>query len=204
MENNSKENLFLGKLELMLAKFDELDQITTEINSIISTQPNNQQQIDWMLSDYYHKLEDLTTTDIEFINIGKEIQKARLIRADYTRVYEIIKSYNENKDKLFWSPSHNREEFKKSMRNAIKYLHEDYKYRVLTEDDIKTFKKQPKEKTIKVHKKNGKITKEQLEECFASGMKGIEIAAAFGVDPSTITRLKSQYGLSTRHYRKKD
>ena len=204
MENNSKENLFLGKLELMLAKFDELDQITTEINSIISTQPNNQQQIDWMLSDYYHKLEDLTTTDIEFINIGKEIQKARLIRADYTRVYEIIKSDNENKDELFWSPLHNREEFRRAMQNAIKYLHEDYKYRVLTEDDIKTFKKQPKEKTINVHKKNGKITKEQLEECIASGMKGIAIAAAFGVDPSTITRLKAQYGLGTRHYRKKD
>ena len=88
------------------------------------------------------------------------------------------------------------------MQNAIKYLHEDYKYRILTEDDMKTFKKQPKEKVITI--KKGKITKEQLEECFASGMKGIEIAAAFGVDPSTITRLKSQYGLGTRHYRKKD
>lgn len=65
MDNNSKENIFLGKLELMLAKFDELDKLTTEINNIISTQPNNQQQIDWMLSDYYHKLEDVTTTDTE-------------------------------------------------------------------------------------------------------------------------------------------
>lgn len=201
MGNNSKENIFLGKLELMLAKFDELDKLTTEINNIISTQPNNQQQIDWMLSDYYHKLEDVTTTDTEFINIGKKIQQARLIRADYTRVYEIIKSYNENKDKLFWSPLHNREEFRKAMQNAIKYLHEDYKYRILTEDDMKTFKKQPKEKVITI--KKGKITKEQLEECLASGMKGIEIAAAFGVDDSYISKLKAAYGLGTRSYRKR-
>ena len=41
MGNNSKENIFLGKLELMLAKFDELDKLTTEINNIISTQPYN-------------------------------------------------------------------------------------------------------------------------------------------------------------------
>lgn len=201
MDNNSKENIFLGKLELMLAKFDELDKLTTEINNIISTQPNNQQQIDWMLSDYYHKLEDVTTTDTEFINIGKKIQQARLIRADYTRVYEIIKSYNENKDKLFWSPLHNREEFRKAMQNAIKYLHEDYKYRILTEDDMKTFKKQPKEKVITI--KKGKITKEQLEECFASGMRNKDIAKAFGVDDSYISKLKAAYGLGTRSYRKR-
>ena len=201
MDNNSKENIFLGKLELMLAKFDELDQLTTEINNIISTQPNNQQQIDWMLSDYYHKLEDVTTTDTEFINIGKKIQQARLIRADYTRVYEIIKSYNENKDKLFWSPLHNREEFRKAMQNAIKYLHEDYKYRILTEDDMKTFKKQPKEKVITI--KKGKITKEQLEECLASGMRNKDIAKAFGVDDSYISKLKAAYGLDTRSYRKR-
>lgn len=201
MDNNSKESIFLGKLELMLTKFDELDMLTTELSDIIKEQPNNQQKIDWMLSDYYHKLEDINTTDTEFINIGKEIQKARIIRGDYVRTYEIIKCYNENKDKLFWSPKHNREEFRKAIKYAIKYLHEDYKYRVLTENEINDFKKTAKP-TIDI-KKSGKITKEQLEECFAEGMKGIDIAKMFNVDPSTITRLKSKYGLGTRKYNKR-
>ena len=78
-----------------------------------------------------------TNTDIEFINIGKKIQQARLIRSDYSRVFEIIKCYNENKNKLIWSAQHDRDEFRKAIKYAIKYLHEDYKYRVLSEDDIK-------------------------------------------------------------------
>lgn len=200
MDNNSKESIFLGKLELMLTKFNELDILTSELSDMIKEQPNNQQKIDWMLSDYYHKLEDTNTTDIEFINIGKEIQKARLIRGDYIRTYEIIKCYNENKDKLFWSPAHNREEFRKAIKYAIKYLHEDYKYRVLTEDDIKTFKKQTKEKTIKVE---NKLTKEKLEECLANGMKNKDIAATFKVDDSYVSKLKRKFGLARRMYTKR-
>lgn len=200
MENNSKENIFLGKLNQMLAKFDELDTLTNDINDMIKENPNNQQQIDWRLSDYYHKLEDATTTDAEFINIGREIQKARLIRNDYQCLYEIIKCYNENKDKLIWSPLHNREEFKKAIQYAIKFLHEEYKYRVLTEDDIKSFKKQPKERIIKV---KNKLTKENLEECLASGMKNKDIAVAFKVDDSYVSKLKKKYGLDRRSYRKR-
>lgn len=200
MENNSVENIFLGKLELMLTKLNELDSLTAEISEIIKEQPNKQQQIDWKLSDYYHKLEDLTTTDTEFINIGREIQKARLIRADYTRTYEIIKCYNENKDKLFWSPIHNREEFRKAIKYAIKYLHEDYKYRVLTDIEIKDLKKVSKEKVIKV---NNKLTKEKLEECLANGMKNKDIAAAFKVDDSYVSKLKKKYGLNRRIYTKR-
>lgn len=200
MDNNSKENIFLGKLNLMLSKFDELDTLTTELTDMIKENPKNQQQIDWILSDFYHTLEDTTTTDAEFINIGKEIQKARIIRNDYLCLYEIIKSYNENKDKLFWCPKHNRDEFKKAIQYAIKYLHEDYKYRVLTEEEIKGFKKPQKEKVITT---KSKISKEKLEECLSSGMKGIDIAKMFNVDPSTITRLKSKYGLGTRKYNKR-
>lgn len=202
MENNSKENIFLGKLNRMLATFDELDMIAAELSDLIKENPTNQQQIDWKLSDYYHKLEDPTTTDIEFINIGKEIQKARMIRNDYQCLYEVIKAYNENKEKLIWSPKHQRQEFEKAIKYAIKFLHEDYKYRVLTEDEIKGLKKGKKEKIIKV-KKDGKITKEKLEELMSSGMKGIDIAKLYDVDPSTITRLKAKYGLGTRKYKKR-
>jgi len=208
MDNNSKESIFLSKLTQMLLKFNELDTLKSEISNMINENPENQKQIDYKLSDYYHKLEDPTTTDIEFINIGKEIQKARIIRKDYQCLYKIIESYNANKDKLIWSPLHNRKEFEKAIKNDIKYLHEDYIYRILTEDDINDLKKGDEMKVTKVTKgskitKSNKITKEKLEECFASGMKGIDIAKAFDIDPSMITRLKAKYGLGTRKYNKR-
>ena len=202
MEN--KENIFLGKLELMLTKFNELDEIYQEISDMIKENPSNQQQIDWELSDYYHKLEDSSNTDVEFINIGKKIQQARLIRNDYQCLYEIIKCYNENKDKLFWSPTNNRSEFRKAIQYARKYLHEDYKYRVLKEDDIENLKKDKNAKSCVVTVEvNGKISADKIKECIDKGMKNNDIAKLFGITPSYLSHLKARLGVGTRKYKKR-
>ena len=201
MENNSKENIFLGKLELMLSKFNELDDIYKEISEMIKENPSNQQQIDYELSDYYHILEDTSTTDTEFINIGKKIQQARLIRKDYQCLYEIIKCYNENKDKLIWSPASNRAEFRKAIQYARRFLHEDYKYRILNEDDINNLKKEDIPKTEKL---TDKLTKEKFEECIKNKMRNKDVAAYFGITESYVSHLKARYGLGTRKYKKRD
>lgn len=193
--DNCKENIFLGKLELALTKFEELDSLFAEINDLIKEQPSNQQQIDWELSDYYHKLEDINTTDTEFINIGKKIQKARLVRGDYQRTYELIKAYNENKDKLFYCPKTNRADFRKAIQYAMKYLHEDYKYRVLTPDQLNDLKEES-EKTIKK-----KLTKEDIINYLKQGVKGIEIARKHNLNPSTITRMMQRYGIDKNDYK---
>lgn len=195
MDNNCKENIFLGKLELALSKFEELDSIFEEINDLIKEQPSNQQQIDWELSDYYHKLEDINTTDIEFINIGKKIQKARLVRGDYQRTYELIKAYNENKDKIFYCPKTNRTDFRKAIQYAMKYLHEDYKYRVLTPDQLNDLKAESKKTTKK------KLTKEDIINYLKQGVKGVEIARKHNVNPSTITRMMQRYGIDKNDYK---
>lgn len=195
MDDNCKENIFLGKLELALSKFEELDSIFAEINDLIKEQPSNQQQIDWELSDYYHKLEDINTTDTEFINIGKKIQKARLVRGDYQRTYELIKAYNENKDKLFYCPKTNRADFRKAIQYVMKYLHEDYKYRVLTPDQLNDLKEES-EKTIKK-----KLTKEDIINYLKQGVKGIEIARKHNLNPSTITRMMQRYGIDKNDYK---
>ena len=204
MENNSKENIFLGKLESMLTKFNELDEIYQEISEMIKENPSNQQQIDYELSDYYHMLEDPSTTDAEFINIGKKIQEARTIRNDYQCLYALIKCYNENKDKLIWSPASNRADFRKAISYARKYLHEDYKYRVLKEDDINNLKKNKnlKENIITV-KVDEKISKEKIEECISKGMKNNDIAKLFGITPSYLSHLKARLGVGTRKYKKR-
>ena len=195
MDNNCKENIFLGKLELALSKFEELDSIFEEINDLIKEQPSNQQQIDWELSDYYHKLEDINTTDTEFINIGKKIQKARLVRGDYQRTYELIKAYNENKDKIFYCPKTNRTDFRKAIQYAMKYLHEDYKYRVLTPDQLNDLKAESKKTTKK------KLTKEDIINYLKQGVKGVEIARKHNVNPSTITRMMQRYGIDKNDYK---
>lgn len=71
-EINSAEKIFLGKLEVLLQKFDELDNIAKEIKEIVDNEPEKQRQLDLLLSDYYHKLEDEELSDTEILNIGKK------------------------------------------------------------------------------------------------------------------------------------
>lgn len=203
--NNNMETILLGKMQLKLEKYNELDQIDKEITEIIKSLPGKQQQNDYEISDYLHRLEDNDVEDVELVNIGKKIQKSRLLRRDLNCTYLLAKAYNENCDKLFHSPPSNRSTFKKAINDARKYLHEDYKYRVLTDDDLENLKygkvKQERSKKKKVGKDI--ISKEMLKDCLDKGMKNKDIAKKFNVLDCTVTALKKFYGLKVREYNRK-
>lgn len=197
-EVNTREKMFLGKLEVILSKFDEMDDLFEDLNKLVEQQPDNQQQIDYLLSDYYHILENENVSDEEIINIGKNIHDARLKRRDEVSTASLIKTYSDNKNKLTYCPKANRSMFRYAIDKTIKHLHEEYKYRILNENDLKELKKSNKD--IKI---GNKLTKESIIDCFKSGMKNKDICKKFNVDPSTISRLRKKYGFPTRAYNKK-
>lgn len=203
--NISNETLLLGKMQLQVDMYNDLDRLDKEIDEIIKSLPAKQQQNDYEISDYLHRIEDENVEDVEFVNIGKKLQNARLIRRDLNCTYLLAKAYNENKDKLFHSPASNRATFKKAISDARKYLHEDYKYRVLTDNDLENLKygkvKQERSKKKKVGKDI--ISKEMLKDCLDKGMKNKDIAKKFNVLDCTVTALKKFYGLKVREYNRK-
>lgn len=195
-EIKTKEELFLVKLKCLLNKFDELDDMFDEIDEIIENQPDNQSKIDQLLSDYYHRLEHDDLSDGEIINIGKKIHDVRLIRNDENSVAKLIFCYNQNKNKLSYSCRQNREMFYHAMSTVKKTLHEDYKYRILTDDDIKQLSNITKEKKIDNYHKG--ITKDKLKKCLSKGMKTKEIAQYFGTHDSYISTLKRKFGFAKK------
>lgn len=195
-EINSKEKMFLGKLKALLDTFDSMDKIVEEINDIIDKQPNEQSRIDQLLSDYYHILENDDLSDEEIINIGKKIHEIRLQRRDENSVGKLIHCYDINKNKLTYSNKANRQMFYQAIANLKKTLHEDYKYRILTDNDIIDLKEKKIKKTKTCKRKYSTAPSlDELIKCLSEGMKNKEISEKFDITPTYVSVLKRKYNL---------
>ena len=193
-------------MEVLLSKFDELDDISREIQEIIDNEPKKQRNLDYLLSDYYHRLEDNDLSDIEILNIGKKIHEIRILRRSESMVSSLIDCYKKHKNKIQYSVKANREMFRQAIKLTAKNLQTEYKYRILNEEDLKELQvvrrkvKVVEEKGEKVCKKRRQrrkgLTKEQLEECLQNGMKNKDMAEKFEVFPTYISRMMKKYGLN--------
>lgn len=206
-EINSVEKIFLGRLESVLLKFDEIDNDMKDIDNMIEELPKQQSQSDLLLSDYYHRLENEDLTDTEFLNIAKKIHEARIYRRKLNRANALMGCYTKHKEKIKYSVRANREMFKTAIKKTNENLYEDYQYRILTDNDFENLKidKDRKsvvvneEKEVKKRKKRGKgISKEELEECLNQGMKTKEIAEKFGVFSTYVSTVKKKYGFNKK------
>ena len=203
-EMNSAEKIFLGKLEVLLSKFDEIDNIVKDIDKIIEEHPKKQSESDLLLSDYCHRLENNDLTDTEILNIGKKMHDARIYRRSLNRANALMGCYTKHKEKIRYSLRANREMFRNAIKRTNDTLYEDYQYRILTDKDFKTLQQnQDKKECVEVVKRERRkrrkgLTKEQIESCLNQGMKTSEMAKKFDVSPTYISTLKKKYGLNKK------
>lgn len=189
MEN--KEKIFLAKIQLLINTFEEID-------DIVANNPNDQQAIDFEISDYLHLLQNEDLSDESMLEVSKKLRNARIKRNQLQNTSQLIKAYTDNKSKLAYQ--NNRYCMENAIKNVVNRLNQDYNYRVLDTNDILEIKN---EKPLVVTKEKSKITKETLEEMINCGMKTNEIALALNCSPSNISHLKKIYGLGTRNYTKR-
>lgn len=199
-EINSVDKIFLRNLENLLLKFNEIDKIVEEIDKMIEEHPDKQSQSDKLLSDYYHMLENDDLGDIELVNIGKKMHDARIYRRNLNRANALMGCYKKHKEKIRYSIRANREFFRQAIKKTNESLHEDYQYRILTENDIKNLSKNDDIKIIKNTKRKytKAPTKKELEKCLKDGMKLKDIGNKFGIRSTYISVLKKKYGLNKK------
>ena len=185
----SRETMFLDKIQELLTVFDEADRINREIEEMINNQPLNQSQVDQLLSDYYHLIENNDLNDNQFVLVGKEIKKAREKRRDESSTAQLIKCYQDNKKKLSYMPKETRVMFENAIKSTCNSLHEKYKYRILNENDLQKLKD-----TTEITKKENKIDK--AKEMFKHHMKNKDIAKELKVTPSYVSLLRKKMGYS--------
>lgn len=195
--NDDIDIIFLSKLQQVLNTLDEMD-------NMIKDNPDNQQKIDYEISDYLHLIQN---TDLDKLDINKvmmALKKLRLKRASHYRFYEITKTYNANRDKLKYTSS--RANLKEIIKNTLDNLNNEYNYRILESDDLNTLCTEKIEEKKKRSPKKSKyrITEFDLRKMVDEGMSTSEIATIFGCNQSMISHYKRKYGISTRSYKRKD
>lgn len=195
--NNDIDIMFLSKLQQVLNTLDEMD-------NMIKDNPDNQQKIDYEISDYLHLIQN---TDLDKLDINKvmaALKKLRLKRASHYRFYEITKTYNANRDKLKYTSS--RANLKEIIKNTLDNLNNEYNYRILESNDLNALCTEKIQENKKRSPKKSKyhITEFDLRKMVDEGMSTSEIATIFGCNQSMISHYKRKYGISTRSYKRKD
>lgn len=184
MENKQIDLVVLKKIQDVIQGLDDLDGMFAE-NS------QNQSKNDSEISDWLHVLQDdETLTDEAIAEIGRKIGELRKERNSLRNAYEIMKTFNENKNKLIHPD--NRKFLTTLVHKTMKNLNQPYKNRIISEDEIHALKK---DKEPNKHHNAGRKEKyniEQIKELILSGKTQREIAKELNCVQSTISTYKKK------------
>lgn len=198
---NDKLTIFLAKLQQVLNGLDEID-------DMIGNNSSDQSNVDTLLEDYKHLIEEngKDMSDDAKINMINSYYNARQTRRRNNNFYEVVKYYNNNKQKLQYKSG--RETLYREVKNKLSNLDNPYKYRILTDDEIKNFinyvNNDVTNNDSEADNRKNKLSKEELEKCLSEGKKTIEIAELYHVSQPYVSMLKKKYGIETRKYKKGD
>ena len=130
--------------KIVLDKIKEAIKILDEIDEMIETQPQELQKIDYELSDLYHYIENENMTNETCVKVVERIKYLRLLRRSLNNEYSIEKAYKDNSNKMMGNNT--RVFLLHSVCESADKLNQEYKNRVLTEEDINNLKQETKRK----------------------------------------------------------
>ena len=149
MEN--RDVVLVEKIKVVIDTMDEIDEM-------IKSQPTELQTIDYELSDLYHLIEHYDLNEGAKVNVVDRIHQLRQARRSLNNEYEIETTYQTHKSKL--TGNETRKFFANEIYKTVKKLNNEYKNRVLTEENIQELmgeSEPPK-------KKRGRPRKEKEDE----------------------------------------
>lgn len=118
----------LDKITQAIKLLQEVDEYKNQLSSL-------QQEVDYKLSDLYHIIENDPLNAPQSCRIVKKIKELRQQRRKYLNDYELIKCYQNNIQKLTYYD--NRKMLLAELNKTNNRLHQAYKNRIYSEEDIK-------------------------------------------------------------------
>ena len=191
---NDTKNLFLAKLQNALKLLDEID-------DMIDSNPEQQQNCDFEISNYLHLIQynDEQLTMEQKALICDKISKVRSYRVNVQVIQSIGKVYRDNIHSLL---NKERRQFLYNLisKTLKQWDESDYNYRVLSGQDVNDILSYKPDIENKVVEKKHRITidKDTLKEMLDKKMKQRDIAEQFGITPGRVSQLVVKYGLSKR------
>lgn len=138
--------------EVIVERIKSAIKALDEIDDMISSQAQELQLVDYKLSDLYHLIENNELSDEASINVVKFIHTLRKQRRSLNNEHEIEITYQTNKSKM--TGSETRQFLVSEVFKTVKRLNQEYKNRILTEEDIsnligpKKKKGRPRKETV--------------------------------------------------------
>lgn len=121
--------------EVVLNKIKEVIVLLDEIDTMIEEQSQELQKVDYELSDLYHYIENENISTETSVKLIERIKYLRLLRKSLNIEYAIEKAYKDNSSKMMGNNT--RSFLLNSVCKAREtYRNNEYKNRVLTDEDI--------------------------------------------------------------------
>ena len=108
-----------------------MDEVDSYFDNLPSLQSNN----DLIISDLYHYIEHNKLDSKASYRMIKKLRENLLIRREYKEEYELLRVLKQHQNKLL--QKENRKMLLSELGKAQKRLKSEYKYRILSENDIK-------------------------------------------------------------------
>lgn len=181
------QNEFVAKLQQCMKAFDEADKMYDEIEDFIRNKmPEETSKYDSEQQDYLHILENYQLSDKQLISVGRKLEENRNDRKQWHNIFNISKVWDEHKNKVFNRNS--RVFLYENIGKVIKNLDNDWKFRVLSEEQVKTLLSCEKEHLANRPGRKSSFSEETIKEVirlYKEKMKIKDIAKKFDINVST-------------------
>lgn len=115
-------------------KVQEVIKILDELEEFENNIPTNQANVDLTISDLYHLLENQKLKTSQCYRFVKKLKEVLDERRKLKERTELIRTFNMHQNKL--NNSKNRQMLLSELGKREKQLKSEYKYRILSEEDI--------------------------------------------------------------------
>ena len=137
--------------EIIYKKIFEVIKLLDEIDEMINNQSIELQKVDLEISDWLHYIENNDIDEKSSIKILIKLKELRQIRRTLHKEYEIENTYKNNSSKMMGNNT--RQLLLSEINKTIKQLDNEYKNRILTDNDIKNILETTKKKAGRPKKK---------------------------------------------------
>lgn len=146
IKDRTKQNEFLALIERCIQAYEEADSIFDEVETIARNIPNEISAIDSERSDYLHILENYELTPESRECLMKKLEDVSDRRRNALNISCLVGTWNNNKNKV--NNANNRVFLRQAIKTRLSSLDLDYKFRVLSEEDVNMIIDAPPEKPI--------------------------------------------------------
>lgn len=132
-----RDELIIEKIKSAISAIDDIDEM-------INTQSENLQKVDYEISDWLHYIENNDIDEKIAVRLIERLKTLRQIRRSLHNEYEIESVYKNNSSKMMGNNT--RTILLAEINKKIKELNNDYKNRIITDDDIRQLTESTKKK----------------------------------------------------------